>query len=82
MSVQINYINKLPKKNSQNLVLFVDDTFNCSGLDKFISKSEYTYICDLIKINDKKKEIISYDISSKKKVILISIKKKITYPHG
>ena len=55
MSVQINYINKLPKKNSQNLVLFVDDTFNCSGLDKFISNSEYRYICDLIKINDKKK---------------------------
>ena len=78
MSVQINYINKLPKKNSQNLVLFVDDTFNCSGLDKFISNNEYRYICDLIKINDKKKEIISYDISSKKKVILISIKKKIT----
>ena len=69
MSVQINYINKLPKKNSQNLVLFVDETFNFSVLDKFISNSEYIYICDLIKINDKKKKIISYDISSKRKII-------------
>jgi len=77
MSVQINYKTSNLKKNSINIVFFVDEKFRISNLKKYISKTEYSYISDLLNINDKKKKIISYEISSKKKVVLISVKNKI-----
>ena len=78
MSVLINYKNKSSTKISNNLVLFVDEIFNISGLKKHILPSEYKYILDLIIIREKKNKIHAYDINSKKKIILISIKKNIT----
>ena len=78
MSVQINYKSNSVKQNSENLVLFVDETLNISGLKSYISTREYEYISDLIVATDKKKKIITYDISSKRKIILVSVKKKTT----
>ena len=78
MTVQISYKNKKTKNNAQNLVLFVDEKFNVSSLKKHISGSDYAFIADLIKKRDEKKKIISFDISSKKKIILVSLKKNIT----
>ena len=78
MSVQINYKTVSFKNKSSNLVFFVDENFNITLLKKFISSREYSFISDLLRINDKKKEIIAYDISSKKKIILASLKKKMT----
>ena len=78
MSIQINYKAGPSKKKSSNLVLFVDENFNITGLKKLISNEEYSFIGDLLAINDKKKEIIAYDLNSRKRIILISIKKKIT----
>ena len=78
MPVLINYKNSANKKNSTNLILFVDDKFNISPLKNHISKSEYTYISDLIKTTDLKKKIVVYDISSKRKIILVSLKKNLT----
>jgi len=77
MSVQINYKTSDSKKNSINIVFFVDKDFRIINLKKHISKIEYSYISDLLNNDDKKKKIISYDISSKKKIILVSIKNKI-----
>ncbi len=76
MTVQINYNNSL-QKNSSNFVLFVDEKFDISGLKKYISRSEFSYISDLLKAKDIKKKIIPFDLNSKRKIILISIKKKI-----
>ncbi len=67
MTVQINYKNSLSKKNSCNLVLFVDEKFDISKLKKHISSSEYSFISDLLKITDLKKKIVTFDLSSKKK---------------
>ena len=78
MSIQINYKAGPSKKKSSNLVLFVDENFNITGLKKLISNEEYAFIGDLLAINDKKKKIIAYDLSSRRRIILISIKKKIT----
>ncbi len=78
MSIQINYKAGPSKKKSSNLVLFVDENFNITGLKKLISNEEYSYIGDLLAINDKKKKIITYDLNSRRRIILISIKKKIT----
>ena len=77
MSVQINYKAGPFKKKSSNLVLFVDENFNITGLKKLISNGEYSFIGDLLAINDKKKKIIAYDLNSKRRIILISIKKKL-----
>ena len=76
MSVEINYKNTV-KKNSENLVLFVDNILNISGLKNQIPSKEYSFINDLLKVSDKKSKIISYDISSKKKIILVSINKNL-----
>ena len=76
MSVQIKYKNRASKKNKPNLVLFIDEKFNISSLKKHISGSDYNFISDLIKKRDEKKKILAFDISSKKKIILVSLKKK------
>ena len=78
MSVKINYQTALFKKKSSNLVLFIDENFNITDLKKFISSGEYSFVEDLLKIIDKKKDIFAYDINSRKKIILISLKKKLT----
>ena len=75
MSVIINYKKKLLKNNSFNLILFVDEDYNLSKLKKIIAKNEYSFILDLIKSKNQKKEIITLDINSKKKIILIALKK-------
>ena len=77
MSVTINYNKNLSKKNSSNIVLFLDENFNISGLKNHISGPEYSFIADLIKTKDIKKKILSFDINSKRKIILVALKKNI-----
>ncbi len=77
MSVKINYNKNLLKKNSSNILLFCDEKFTISGLKKHISGSEFSFISDLIKTRDTKKNILSFDISSKRKIILVALKKNI-----
>jgi leucyl aminopeptidase len=77
MTVQINYKNKSSKKVSSNLILFVDEKFNISGLKKHISNSELSYISDLLKNSDLKKDLLVFEINSKKTIFLVSIKKDI-----
>ena len=76
MTVQINYKSSL-KKSSSNLILFVDEKFNISTLKKHISTSEFSYIADLLKTSDLKKDLLVFEINSKKKIYLVSIKKDI-----
>ena len=78
MPIVINYKSSSIKKNSSNLVLFVDEKFNILTLKKHLSKPEFSYIEDLIKSKDLKKKILIFDINSKRKIILISLKKHIT----
>ena len=77
MSISINYKNSSNKKNGSNTVLFVDEKFAISKIKKHISNSEYSFISDLLKTTNLKKKIVVFDISSKKKIILISIEKNI-----
>jgi leucyl aminopeptidase len=66
MTVQINYKNSNSKKISSNLVLFVDEKFNINGLTKYISNFELSYISDLLKNSDLKKDLLVFKINSKK----------------
>ena len=72
MSVQINYRNSITKKISSNLVLFVDEKFNIGGLKKYISNSEFSYIQDLLQNSDLKKDLLVFEINSKKTIFLNS----------
>ena len=58
MTIQINYKTNSLNKNSSNLVLFVDEYYNISGLKKHISNTEFSYISDLLKTSDLKKDLI------------------------
>ena len=77
MTIQINYKNNGLKNPSTNLVLFVEENFNTSGLKKYISNAEFSYINDLLKTSDLKKNLFVFDISSKKKIVLVSIKNNL-----
>ena len=77
MTVQINYKNSGLKKTSSNFVMFVGENYNIDGLKKYISKIEISYLKDLLKTSDIKKKLLVFDISSKKKIILVSVKKDI-----
>ncbi|MDA9598896.1 leucyl aminopeptidase [Candidatus Pelagibacter sp.] len=77
MTIQINYKSTDSKKNSNNLVLFVDENFSLRGLKKYISTTEFFYISDLLKTVDLKKDLFVFEVSSKKKIVLISIKNNL-----
>jgi len=77
MTIQINYKNSDLKKPSNNLVLFVEENFNISGLKKYISGAEFSYISDLLKNSDLKKNLLFFDVNSKKTIFLIAVKKNL-----
>ena len=77
MSIKINYSNKTGNGNSTNLVIFSNDKFSSNVLKKYLLKNEINYINELLKTNDLKKNLFVYELSSKKKIILISIKKDL-----
>ena len=77
MSIQINYKNSGLKKPLTNLVLFADEKFNISNLKKYISDSEFFYINDLLKTFDLKKNLLIFELNSKKKIVLISVKSNL-----
>jgi leucyl aminopeptidase len=77
MSIKINYLNELSNKTSANVVLFTDEKFNIGSLKKYISNSEFSYVSDLLKNSDLKKNLLFFEVNSKKTVFLVSIKKDI-----
>jgi len=77
MAIKINYSNNSTSKSSTNLVLFVEKNFNISGLKKHISNTEFSYINDLLKNSDLKKNLLFFEVNSKKTIFLVSIKKNL-----
>ena len=76
MSIKLNYSKKIRSETSSNLVLFSDEKYSINGLKKYISNTEFSYIKDLLKTMDLKRNLIVFDVNSKKKIVLVSIKKK------
>ena len=77
MSIKINYSSKTYNKSSDNIVLFSNEKFNITNLAKYLSKSEYSYIQDLLKTSDLKKNLFVFEVNSKKKIVLVSIKNNL-----
>ena len=74
MSIKLNY-SKISANNSSSLVLFCDEKYRTNGLKKYLSNTEFSYISDLIKTIDIKKNLFVFEVNSDKKIVLISIKK-------
>ena len=55
MSIKINYSKNLTNNKTANLVLFSNEKFNTNNLKKFITNSELSYVIDLLKTSDLKK---------------------------
>ena len=79
MTIKISYSKKILNKSSSNLVFFSNDKFNINSLKNNLSESELTYISDLLKTADLKKKILTFEINSKKKVVLVSIKNNLKH---
>ena len=77
MSVKLNYSKKISGKILSNLVLFCDEKYSISRLSKYLSNTEFSYISELLKTIDLKKNLFVFEVSSKKKIVLISVKKNL-----
>jgi leucyl aminopeptidase len=77
MTIEIYYSKKNTDKSSGNFVLFADEKFSDNSFKKHLSNSELTYINDLLKTSDLKKNLFVFEVNSKKKIILISVKKNL-----
>ena len=77
MSIKINYSNNLNSKSPAIVILFAEEKFNIAGLNKYLSNTEFSYISDLLKNCDLKKNLLSFDVNSKKTIFLVSIKKNL-----
>tara|TARA_Y200000002_G_scaffold381553_1_gene395901 strand:- start:715 stop:2172 length:1458 start_codon:yes stop_codon:yes gene_type:complete len=77
MSIKINYSKNNNNKSSSNLVLFSNDKFDLNNLKKYLLESEFSYISDLLKTNDLNKNLFVFELTSKKKIVLVSIKNNL-----
>ncbi len=66
MSININY-SKSKNKPSSNIVLFSDEKFKIGTIKKYLTKNEISYISDLLKSSDLKKNLLVFELNSKKK---------------
>jgi len=78
MSIKISFKSKINNKDINNYVLFCEKNFNINALKKELTIAESSYIKGLLRNNDLKKNIYSFDFSSNKKIILINIKDQLT----
>ena len=77
MSIKINYSNYSKDKTTDAYTLFTKENFNTKYIVTFFSNSEITYIQNILKKRDLKKNILSFDLNSKTKIILIDIKNNL-----
>ena len=77
MPIKISYNKKATDKISSNTVLFVDEKFSIDKIRKYFLNNEFLFIKDLLRTSDLKKKILVFEVNSKKKIVLISIKKDI-----
>ena len=77
MSLKIKYSKTTNNKITTNAILFCNENFNSKNIKNYLSDPEFSYISDLLKVSDIKKNLLVFELNSKKKIVLISIKKNI-----
>ena len=76
MTVQVIYKNKVNLTNKGVFAIFVDENFNFFKKNKLVSSSYIKFIKKALNMKPKKKKILSFDLSSEKTLVLVSVKKK------
>ena len=74
MSIKISLKKNINNKDIKNYVLFCEKNYKINTIKKETTNAEFSYIAGLLKNNDLKKNIYSFDISPKRKIILVNIK--------
>ena len=74
MPININYPKGTYKNSNKNLVLFTNGKLKSQNLKNFLTNTEFSYVSDLLKTHDPKKNLLIFEVSSKKKIALILIK--------
>ncbi len=77
MHVQINYKKTLKNKANSNFVIFTEKEFNTNSFKNKVTKNEFLFINELLKNSNVKENFLDFQVSSKKKIILVSLKDKI-----
>ena len=77
MTIITNYKHAEFNFKSGNLIFFVNEKYDVSDLRKYFSNSENKFIKQIIKSYDLSKKIISFDLSSIKKIFLISLENNL-----
>ncbi len=77
MSVQVTYTNKNIAKSLVNYAFFTLDKFKIDHLKKILTKVEMSYALDILKKSNLKKNLLHFNLSSKKSLILISVKESL-----
>ena len=72
MSVKINYTKQTTPKSSTNIVLFSDEKFKLNGVKKYLSNDEFSYVSELLKTSDLKKNLFVFEVNSKKNYFIIN----------
>ena len=67
MSIEINYTKNTKNEFSKNIVLFSDEKFRINPLKRYLSNLEFSYINELLKTIDLKKNIFIFELTSKKR---------------
>ena len=68
MSIKINYSSKKISKLLANIILFSNENFKLENLKQHLLESEFSYIKDLLKSSDLKKNLFIFEVNSKKKL--------------
>ena len=74
MPININYPKGTYKNSNKNLVLFTNGKLKSQNLKNFLTNTEFSYVSDLLKTHDPEKNLLIFEVSSKKKIALILIK--------
>ena len=77
MTVQVNYKNNIIANSAGNYAFFTDEKLQIKNLKSTFSNHEISYISEIIKKKSTKKSFVSFDLSSKKRIILIPIKENL-----
>ena len=67
MKIKINYLSKSNNQFVYNQALFIEENFDIKFIEPFFSNNEIVYIREILKKTNLKKNVISFDLNSKKK---------------
>jgi len=79
MIIKFNKVKISKYISRNNSVFFVKEKFEINSLKKFFKSNEINYINQILKKKNIEKKILSFDLDSKRTIILIKVTKDISY---